>query len=327
MNKHHKYLLGLLFSGAVLFTPAQSFAAEQALDQIAVVVNGDPVMRSEISSRMKFLQASAKQGSTLSAAQLQAAALDELVTERLQIQYAKKAGISIDDSIVDEAMLNIAKRNKMNLQTFQAALYRQGINYVQFREQTRNKLLIDRLRSQQARQQITISNTEISDLVSTQSDKLTAGARYRLAHSFTPVGDQASVAAINAARQQAYNLRKQTLAAGEAADTSNWQGDLSGWQPAEQLPVPVRRALALLEAGEISDVIGTAEGFHLLKLLETADAPVQSADNENKLRSQATQFLGERKSDEYYRAWLQSLQNSAYIDYRIKPAPERLQLQ
>lgn len=316
MNKRFNYALGLLISGAVLFTSTPALAAAQTLDQIAIVVNGAPVMRSEISSRMQFLRASNKQTQNMSATQLQQAAIDELVTERLQIQYAGEAGINIDDSVLDEAMLSIAKRNNMNLETFQAALYRQGINYVQFREQTRNKILIDRLRSQQTRQQVNVSNAEITDLVSTQTDKLTAGVRYRLAHQFVPVREQASVADINAARQQAYNLRRQTLAAGEAADTANWRGALSGWKTAEELPLPVKRALALLEDGEISDIVRTGSGFHLFKLLETANGTAQSAANENQLRSRASKFLGDSKSDDYYRAWLQSLRNSAYIDYR-----------
>ncbi|MEZ5538034.1 MAG: SurA N-terminal domain-containing protein [Thiolinea sp.] len=321
MNKPDKYLLGLVLSGTLLFASTFGVATAQTLDQIALVVNGDPIMRSEIVNRMKFLQASGNPSASVSAAQLQEAAIDELVMEQLQIQYAQKAGISVDDATLDETMQTIANRNKMNLQTFQAALYRQGISYVQFREQTRNKMLIERLRNQQARQQINISKTEVNDLVSTRTDQLTAGARYRLAHALIPVAEQASVAEINAARQQAFNLRRQTLAAGDSADLSAWKGALSGWKAAEELPAPAIRALALLENGEISEVVRTPTGFHLFKLLESSIPPAQAASNENSLRNQASQFLGERKTDEYYRAWLQSLRNSAHIDFRMK-APE-----
>lgn len=308
---------GLILSGAMLFTAVPGNAAVQALDQIAIVVNGDPVMRSEINSRMSLMQASSKQ--QVPDAELEKAAVDELVTERLQIQYAKTAGISIDDTLLDETMQRIAQRNKMNMQTFQAALYRQGINYVQFREQTRNRLLIDRLRAHQTRRQVNISSAEINDLISSQSDQLSAGGRYRLAHSFIPVSQNAAVADINAARQQTYELRRSTLSAGDSADFSNWQGSLNGWQNAAELPTPVRRAVALLESGEISQVTRTAEGFHLFKLLESNKAPEQLAEAERNLRNQATQFLGERKSDDYYRAWLQSLRNSALIERRKQP--------
>ncbi len=317
MNKYHHYALNLIISGATLLTAVPGIAAAQALDQIAVVVNGEPIMRSEVSSRMSVMQASSKQ--QLSPAKLQKAAMDDLVSERLQIQYAKKAGIRIDDTLLDKTLQKIAQRNKMNLQTFQAALYRQGINYVQFREQTRNKLLIDRLRARQTRRQVKISNVEINDLVRSQSDQLSEGSRYRLAHTVIPVSASASVADINAARQQAYELRRSTLAAGDSADFSSWQGSLNGWHNAAELPATIRRTLALLESGEISQVTRTAEGFHLFKLLESNKTPEQQASAESRLRSQARQFLGNRKSDDYYRAWLQSLRNSALIEQRSEP--------
>ena len=54
-------------------------------------------------------------------------------------------------------------------------------------------------------------------------------------------------------------------------------------------------------------------GWHILQVLERN----QTDQTNTVLRDKATEFLGDRKAEEQYQAWLQSLRNDAYIDYRI----------
>lgn len=407
-----------------------------ALDQIAVVVNSELILYSEVQQRMHLLRAS-KSGNKLGQTELLRTAVDELVTERLQVQYAKENGINVDDAMVDRAMESIARQNRMDIRSFQTALQKEGISLSALREQTRRKITADLLRKQQAGGKVSVSDREVNDLIASQSQKITAGERYHLQHLLVTAPNGATIEQVSAARNKAEDLRKR-LANGEdfatvakqfsdnnAADNG---GDL-GWQAADALPSSFVRALSLMQVGDISSVVRDQNGFHLLKLLEreggkrvnaaesrvrhilistqknspaeakqkidaiyeqlqagsnfaqlakansddpgsaarggelgwakagqmvapfeqamNAQAPntisqpfqtqfgwhilevlerKQADQSADRIREQATSYLGGRKEEEQYKAWLQSLRNGAYIDYRLQGAAPSLQL-
>ena len=65
--------------------------------------------------------------------------LQRMILERLQIDWATRRGIEVDDASLDQAMRNLAQRNSMDLDQFRSALLQQGIDYVAFRDQLRMK--------------------------------------------------------------------------------------------------------------------------------------------------------------------------------------------
>lgn len=309
-------------------------AHAEALDQIAVVVNKDVVLQSEIQQRMQFLKASDPAASKLSQQALMQAAVDELIMERLQMQYAKENGLQVDDAMLDSAMNKMAANNKMNLATFQKAVERQGINFQTLREQTRRKILMDGLRKQQTAGKVTVSEREVADLISSQSAKLTAGEQFHLQHILLAAPNGTAIDKVNAARQNAEQIR-QRVAKGEDFGALARQfsdnnaatngGDL-GWQAAESLPPAFTRVLSLMKPGQVSSVLRDAEGFHVLKLVERQSAK-SAAAQDDALRQKAADYIGGRKAEEQYRAWLQSLRSTAYIDYRLPGTKSNLPLQ
>ncbi|PID49121.1 MAG: molecular chaperone SurA [Proteobacteria bacterium] len=434
MNKRNVSRLGYLLLACLVMS--LNLARAETLDRIAAVVNSDVVLMSEVQQRMRVLQSSRKD--KVADATLLKDAVDELILERLQTQYAEERGVRVDDATLNRVLETIAANNKMNLTTFQAALQRQGIDFIAFRESTRRKLLIDALRKQQIARQVNISDREIADLVATQSGKLTAGERYHLQHILVSAPNGTPIQQVNAARHRAEELRRRVAGgqdfsqiARQFSDNNAAQqgGDL-GWQTAEKLPVSFVRVLALMKTGEISEVVRDANGFHILKLLDrqgskrrgmvtealvrhilistenrttteaqqrinkiyqqiqagadfgelasqysddpgsrakggslgwvkpgkmvkqfaatmqhqtpgTLSQPFQTRygwhvlevmdtrqtdQTEEQLRIKAANFLGERKEGEQYRAWLQSLRNGAYIEYRIPNTGKQLQL-
>ena len=425
------YLVGLL--ALLSLTTVQA----NTLDRIAVVVNDDVVLMSEVQQRMQVLRSAGKKQNMPDQALLKAA-VDELVLERLQTQYAKERGIRVDDASLNQALEKIAANNEMDLPTFQAALQRQGVDFIALRERTRRQLLVNTLRRQQIAQQVNVSEREIKDLVATQSAKLTAGQRYRLQHILVAAPNGTPIEQVKAARAKAEELRQRVASGQDFAAVAqqfsdnraaNQGGDL-GWQTAENLPVSFLRVLALMQPGDISEVVRDANGFHVIKLMErqggtgnnpvteynvrhilvsTEKRPPQAAEQRIKtayqqlqagadfaqlaqqysddpgslnqggnlgwvkagqmvppfdqamqqqapntlsqpfqtrfgwhvlqvmdkrqvdgakdaLRKKAANFLGKRKEEEQYRAWLQSLRNDAYIDYRIPMGKAELQL-
>ncbi|QLQ31118.1 MAG: SurA N-terminal domain-containing protein [Candidatus Thiothrix singaporensis] len=138
------------------------------LDQIAAIVNSDAVMLSEARQRAAVLRASSQAAASLAPQALLKLAVDNLIMERLQMQKAETAGIQIDDVTLNKAIETIAQQNKLSMPAFQQALQKEGINYAEFREQTRHKLMADALRKRELRNRVKAADGENEALVEQQ---------------------------------------------------------------------------------------------------------------------------------------------------------------
>jgi len=261
--------LSLLLITFLAFSSVQS--REIPLDRIAAVVNNDVVMLSDVlQTARKIKEAGATQ---LSDKKLVKKVLEKIILEKLQIQKAKEIGIRIDNVALNEAMQRIAAQNKLNLQQFRVALKGEGINYKEFRESIREKLYMDSLKKRQQGRNKKISENEIDSLIQSESLTLNKDVQYHIVDILLPAPNGISVKQFNARFKQAQNLRKKLLAKPDQlsqalivkAGASN--KDI-GWKSSQSLSPVFLRTLSLMGAGELSDVIRDARGFHILKLVE-----------------------------------------------------------
>ena len=83
--------------------------------------------------------------------------------------------------------------------------------------------------------------------------------------------------------------------------------------PGDTLP-EFERAYQALKVMEVSEIVKTQFGLHLIQVLErrTADLSV------DRKRLEARKALRERKSDEAYQDWLRQIRDRAYVEYRIE---------
>lgn len=182
MNKVNTYLpllmiKYLLFVCIFLLLGVTNISANTPIDRIAAVVNNDVVMLSEIDKRAKLLRATSKQAARLSPAQLRVAALDDLILEKIQLQQAKERGIEIDSIQLNKTLEKIAAKNRMSLGQFRQALQREGMDYKNYREQVRNRMIMEALRQRQVDKHINVSQQEIEDLIVSQSNILNKGVQ------------------------------------------------------------------------------------------------------------------------------------------------------
>lgn len=94
--------------------------------------------------------------------------------------------------------------------------------------------------------------------------------------------------------------------------TANQGGDL-GWVQPRQLDPATRRQISGMQAGDISPIFQTGEGYEILKVSERRerDQTVEAR------RQRARRSLGEQKSVEEGELWLRKLRDEAYVDVRM----------
>lgn len=271
-------LFACLAGAAAAQNPPRSSAAQPvAADRIVAVVNDEVItlyeLRSRLDSALAQLQ---KQGTALPPrATLESQMLERLVMDKVQLQFAREVGLRVDDAQLDQALQRIAANNKMSLPRFRVALEKDGIAFASFREEIRAEMTIARLREREVDSRIFISEGEIDNYLAGATGKGGSGEEYQIAHILLRAPESASPEQIQKLRaktdQIVDRLRQgddfaQLAAAYSDAPDGLKGGDL-GWRPLDRLPAMFSEVAVTLKVGEVSPVLRSSNGFHLVKLL------------------------------------------------------------
>jgi len=249
-----------------------------AVDRIVAVVNDEVITQNDLNERMSLVvRQFQRQGGQLPPADtLSRQILERMVNDLLQVQLAKENGIKIDDLTLDRTIERIAQENNLPMADFRAALERDGIKYPRFREDIRNEIMLARLREREVENTIVVTDAEVETELARESLEKSGDSEFRLAHILVTVPAQASPEQIEARRRRALQalaeLRKGADFAQMAATFSDapdaMQGGNLGWRASGRLPALFLETLERLQPGEVSDILRSPNGFHLLKLLE-----------------------------------------------------------
>lgn len=265
-----KYLLvGLLLANSVWAAP---------LDRIVAVVNNEVVLDSELVEMEQTVRQQLRQrNATIPSSEvLRRQVLERIIMQRLQIQRAEMAGIRVTDDALNAAIRQIAENNNLTLRQFRDALESDGYDFAEFRETIREEMVINRLRKSEVEDSIVVSEREVDNFLATQNLQGDSEQAFRLLHILVALPDAPAPEQIQAAEQKLAEIQGLLSQGGDfsevAAGYSDGQnalegGDL-GWRKQAELPTLFANVVPSLAVGEVSDVIRSGSGFHLVKLAE-----------------------------------------------------------
>jgi peptidyl-prolyl cis-trans isomerase SurA len=274
----HKWLAFFLLLALPLAGEAQRMTL---VDRIVAIVNKEVITASELDEAVDMAQRELRRRGTPlpERAVLERQMLERLVLNKAQLQLARSSGLRVDELQLDRAVQRIAEGNKMTLADFRKVLERDGVSFEGWREQVREQMLLARLREREVDDRVQVSDTEL-DLFLEQTKNRPDAVEYNLAHILVRVPDQASPERIEAARSRAEKALAEaragvdfaTLAASFSDAPDALQGGALGWRNEGRLPELFASALAKLEPGQVSAVLRSPAGFHILKLVERRGA-------------------------------------------------------
>ncbi|GAB4117906.1 MAG: peptidylprolyl isomerase [Sideroxydans sp.] len=267
--------------------PALAEAAATPLDAVRVVVNDDVITRLELAQRMQaVVRQLQRQGTQLpERGTLEKQVLERMILEKLQVQFAKESGVRVDDGQLETALQRIAQQNGFDTaEKFRAKLEKEGVDFARFREEIRGEILSVRLREREVDSKLFISDSDIEAYLDTQARQGNKGEQLQLAHILIVVPEQATAENLRGLQRRAEEALQKLragapfaqIAAGYSDAKDALQGGLIGWRPSNELPGLFADALANLRPGQLSEILRSPSGFHILKLLDrrNADAPV-----------------------------------------------------
>lgn len=291
MHRNSILVVSLLVTTLLLPAAARKAHSEEVeLDSIIAIVNDDIVLASDFlrerSTLVRQNPANLPGGS-----ELDKAVLERLIIQSLQIQTAQRRGIKIDDTSLQRAIENMARNNKMSVTQMRETLSRDGINFLEFRENIRKELIVSTLTRREVETNISVSDSEIEELLGPDSSESTAYL-YELDHILIKLPQQSDPDLTNstlATAQQIASSARDGVAFSKLLEefrrngANNIEGSNLGARSPEDMPALFAGQVAGMQEDDVTEPLRSAAGFHILKLLSRSTR-TQSVPNRVRAR-------------------------------------------
>ncbi|MCK9990913.1 MAG: peptidyl-prolyl cis-trans isomerase SurA [Rugosibacter sp.] len=262
---------------------AVSFSAQAAspveVDRIVAVVNDEAITLGELQGRIASVVRQMREQNIPLPPQniIERQMLERMITDRVQLQEAKESGLSVSNDELDDALRRIAESNKFSMADFRRALEKDGIRWDKFREEIRSEITLSRLREREVSRRTSVSDGEIDNYLNNpdsgaQNDKMVVNLSHILLlipENPTPdqlmrIGTKAQTAL--AQIKAGEDFAKVAASFSEAPD--GLKGGSLGLRPIDRLPGLYADLARKLQPGEVSDIVRSPAGFHIVKVVE-----------------------------------------------------------
>lgn len=309
----------------VLAAALPAGAAAITLDRIAATVNDDIITSYEVDRETSQLIKDAEKKAPLSLeekASLSSVALNRLIDKMLINQKIKELDVKIGDDEVRQAVEDVKRQNNLTQEALTAALTTQGLSFDQYKAQIREQLERLRLMSQEVRAKVQVSEKELQEYYDANREKFGAVELFRARHIFFRIDKGASPAEIKkitataqTVLQEARSGKDFSALAKKYSDdpgAAKDGGDLGSFKKGEMVP-EIEATVQAMKPGEISNLITTPTGIHIIKLEERSmGTPKPFAE----VKAGIENLLYQKKSEERFNQWLADLRKEAAIDIK-----------
>jgi peptidyl-prolyl cis-trans isomerase C len=267
----------------LLSGPAWSADKAASSDKEAATVNGKPIFKSEYERELSMFQKRAAQkGQPLSDADLitvKKQILENLIEAEMLYQQSQKEGVKVDDQAINGQIETIKKRFPDET-AYKKALDGMGISEKEIRSQIQRGLAINQLLDTNVRQKITVTEEESNKFYNDNPNFFKQPEQVKASHILIKVAPNAEESVKNQARKKIETVQKKvrqgedfgSLAkANSEGPTAQRNGDL-GYFSRGQMVKPFEDAAFALKVGEVSDIVETQFGYHLIKVTDKKPA-------------------------------------------------------
>ena len=250
-------------------------------------------------------------------AELREQVLDKLIEQELLYQASDKAGISVDQTTVETEFTTMKSRFPSEAE-FTMALKRMELTTRELKDQMQRSMTIKKLLDKKLGASVTVSQQDLRAYYDQHPDKFNRPERLRASHILIKVDNRLDKAKKAAARVKIEQAQAQLKGGKDFAalareisqcPSAAKGGDLGSFSSGTMVPAFEQAALAL-KPGQISDVIQTEFGFHLIKLTEKQPGSTVTFE---KARGRIEPMLKQQKVQEALQAYIDTLKQGATI--------------
>ncbi len=298
--------------------PAKPVPAQ--LPDVVARVNGEAIKKADLENAEKGLEGRA--GGPVPADQrdrVYRGVLNDMIAFRLLVQEVKARKIVVPDADIDAQIAQVRGQFQTDAQ-FQQALALQKMTLAAVREDARSELGVEKLVEGEIAGKIAVTPEAVTEFYQKNQDKFQQGARVKASHILIAVPENADAAAKQLAKTKAEAVLKDLKAGKDfaAAAKENSQdpgsapngGDLGYFEQGQMVP-PFEQAAFALKPGDMSGLVESPFGFHIIKVADKQAARVVPLEE---AKPKIDQYLSGQNRQTQTQAFVSTLKAKAKIE-------------
>ena len=300
--------------------------SEAVVDRVAAVVNQEIITLSEVEKWMgplkEEIQAEDRLEKREQVREARWKILEQLIEEKLIDQEVKKSGTKVTSKEIEAALEDFKRRSSTTQEDLEKALAKEGLDLEALKKQIEKKILRMKFINLTVKVESKPGEKELRDFYQKNIDRYRGTEYYRPSHILFHVPKGATLEEVREIRKKCQKVLEKVKKGedfGEMAllfseDTSaKDRGDLGYFKKGELLPAFEKEALRL-QIGEVSGIVRTDFGFHLIKLLDRKGGSALPFE-EVKEKVQVDYY--EQEMEKAFRQFVSTLKEKAVIEIKL----------
>ncbi len=312
----------------VLFSIMATFPTVSTADVvngIAAVVNDEIITKYEIDKETNQLIKEVEKSGPLPDSEkgkVRTLALNRLIERKLVDQKIKELNITVTDDELRQTIDDVKKQNKMTQENLIAALRSQGLSFDKYQAQLREQIERVKLMGQEVRSKIQVGEKEVREYYNANQQKFSTDEHFRARHIFFRLPKNPDPKELSKVITRAMIVLQEARSGSDFAELAKKYsddpqaaadgGELGTFKRGDMLPA-IEDNVVNMNTGEISDLVNTPAGFHIIKLEERTPGKARTFEE---AKGEIEELLYKKKSEERFNQWLAEMKKAAAIEIK-----------
>lgn len=305
-------------------------AEKQASEGKVAIVNGSAITLKDFNREINNVrQRLASRGKPFDDSQLQAIkkeVLEGLINGELLYQESQRKAIKVEEVAINEQLETLKKRFPSE-DEFKTALNKMNLSEANIRSQIKKGLAIQQFITKHIAEKVTVSDKQIRAYYDSHPDSFKQPEQVRASHILIKVDPQADESQRAEARKKIEEIQQKLQKGGDFATlakessqgpSSAKGGDLNYFRRG-QMVKPFEAAAFALKPGEVSDLVETKFGYHLIKVIDKK--PETTIPYED-IKEKVGQYLKDKKVHEEVGLYVKKLKEDAKVERFLTETPK-----
>lgn len=307
------------------------------VDRMAAKVNGEIITLSAVQERVAIYKrelSASGEPSDISDKEIIETTLDSMIDERLQLQEAKKSGLEVDDESVQDALVDILKKNNITESQMKEMLDLEGRSLEQYKTVIRDQIMTTKVVRFHMGKSGKATKKQIKRYYFGRQKDFWTPMQPFVSHILFIVDESAAPLEKQLKKDKADETLSKIrsgrdfaeLARKYSEDVSAGTGGEIGIMKKGMFVPEFEEAALRLKPGEVSDVVESGYGYHIIKMDRMVPGRIQPLDE---VKSKIEQILEFENKKQRYKRWMDELKKDSMIqitlfeDESLKDGPKR----
>ncbi len=322
-TKRVKWFWTLVMTMSLAWIALSALAVEkQPSEGKVAIVNGSVITKEDFDREMSLIQqrfsSMRKPLSDSQLSKIKKDVLENLINRELLYQESQKKEIKVDEEAINEQLRRMKKRFPSE-EEFENALSKMNLSEADLKSRLTRGMAVQQLINKQIVQKVTVSEEEIKAYYDSHPDFFKEPEQVQASHILIKVDPQADESKKTEALKQ-LEMIQQKLQKGEdfaalarefSQGPSKAKGGDLGYFKRGQMAKPFEEAAFALRPGEVSDIVETKFGYHLIKV---TGKKAETAFSYEVIKDKLQQYLKQQKARKQLNSFIEELKGKAKVE-------------